>query len=115
MEEAKRARLEAKGWKVGTVAEFLDLTPEEATVIEMRLNLSRFLLKQRKKIGMTQAELAKLIGSSQPRIAMVESGDETVSLELLMRAALATGATPQDLGQVISEVGQSIAPGSLTA
>lgn len=82
---------------------------------EAQLSLSRYLLNQRKKVEMTQARLAKLIGSSQPRIAKVESGDETVSLELLMRAALATGATPQDLGQVISEVRQSIAPGNSTA
>ena len=27
MKKAKRTRLEAKGWKVGTVAEFLELTP----------------------------------------------------------------------------------------
>ena len=115
MDEKKRARLEAKGWKIGTVAEFLELTPEESTVIEMRLKLSRYLSQQRKKVGMTQARLARMIGSSQPRIAKVEAGDSTVSLDLLMRAALAAGATPQELGQVISEVGQSISPVNSTA
>jgi hypothetical protein len=32
MKKAKRARLEAKGWKVGAVAEFLELTPEESAL-----------------------------------------------------------------------------------
>ncbi len=104
MNEAKRARLEAKGWKVGTVQEFLELTPEESTMIDMRLTLSRYLAERRKEVRMTQARLAKLIGSSQPRIAKVEAGEE-VSLELLMRAVLATGATTEDLGAVIAKVG----------
>jgi transcriptional regulator with XRE-family HTH domain len=44
---------------------------------------------------MTQAELADKIHSSQPRIAHAENGDRSVSIELLLRAILATGATPQ--------------------
>jgi hypothetical protein len=45
MELAKRQKLEAAGWKVTTVAEFLDLSPEEMDLIEIRLSLSK-LLKQ---------------------------------------------------------------------
>lgn len=96
-------RLEAKGWRVGTVSEFLELTPEEATLIEIKLALSRNLKERRHKL-MTQAELAQKIHSSQPRIAKAENGDASVSIELLIRAMLATGATPQDIGQVIAEV-----------
>ena len=113
MNEDKRARLEARGWKVGTVQEFLELTPEESTVIEMRLTLSRYLAERRKAAKMTQARLAKLIGSSQPRIARVEAGEE-VSLELLMRAVLATGATTEDLGAVIAKVGFQHAQSKVT-
>jgi hypothetical protein len=39
MNEAKQERLEAKGWKVGTVSEFLDLTPEETDLVEIKLVL----------------------------------------------------------------------------
>jgi hypothetical protein len=42
---------------------------------------------------------------SEPRIAKAENGDDSVSIELLIRAMLATGATPQDIGQVIAGVG----------
>ncbi len=104
MDKSKQARLEAKGWKVGTAAEFLELTPEESALIEIKLALSRNL-RQRRQGNMTQADLAEKIHSSQPRIAKAESGDRSVSLELLLRAMLATGATPQDIGQAIADAG----------
>jgi predicted XRE-type DNA-binding protein len=104
MEQSKRQHLEKKGWKVGTVSEFLDLTPEETTVIEIKLALSRHL-KERRQQAMTQTELAEKLHSSQPRIANAENGDASVSIELLIRAILATGATPQQIGQIIAQVG----------
>jgi transcriptional regulator with XRE-family HTH domain len=103
MEQAKKERLEAKGWKIGTVAEFLELTPEETALIEIKLALSRNLKERRQKL-MTQGELADRIHSSQPRIAKAENGDASVSIELLIRAMLAIGATPQEIGQVIATV-----------
>ncbi len=103
MDRATREKLEAKGWKVGTVSDFLELTPEEIALIEIKLALSRSLKERRQKI-MTQAELAEKIHSSQPRIAKAENGDASVSIELLIRAMLASGATPQEIGQVIASV-----------
>ncbi|MFN6565189.1 MAG: helix-turn-helix domain-containing protein [Nostoc sp. ChiSLP01] len=104
MDEAKRKKLEEKGWKVGNVAEFLELTPEEATLIEIKLALSRNLKERRQKL-MTQVELAEKLHTSQPRIANAENADASVSIEMLIRAILATGATPQEIGQVIAKVG----------
>ena len=101
MEKVKRKNLEASGWKVGTVSEFLQLTPEETALIEIKLALSR-TLKQRRQERMTQAQLAEKIQSSQPRIAKAEGGDSSVSIELLVRAILATGATPSEIGQAIA-------------
>lgn len=101
MDRAKRERLEAKGWKFGTVSDFLELSPEESTLIEIKLALSRSLKKRRIKV-MTQAELAEKIHSSQPHIAKAEKGDSSISLELLIRAMLATGATPQEIGEAIA-------------
>lgn len=105
MEQAKKERLESKGWKIGTVSEFLELTPEETIFVEIKLALSHSL-KDRRRKTMTQVELASKIGSSQPRIAKAENGDASVSIELLIRAMLATGATPKDIGQIIASVGQ---------
>ena len=61
-------------------------------------------MKERRQNLMTQADLAAKLHSSQPRIANAENGDASVSIELLIRAMLATGATPQDIGQVIASV-----------
>jgi hypothetical protein len=102
MEEAKRKRLEQVGWKSGSIAEFLELTPEDTVLVEIKLALSCYL-KERRQHTMTQVELAKKINSSQPRIAKAEDGE--VSIELMIRAMLATGVTPQEIGQIIAQVG----------
>lgn len=104
MEQAKKKRLEDKGWKIGSASEFLELSPEESILIEIKLALS-LNLKERRQRLMTQAELAEKINSSQPRVAKAENGDDSVSIELLIRAILATGATPQDIGEIIAQAG----------
>lgn len=95
--------VEELGWKDGTVAEFLGLTPEESALIEIKLALSKYLRKRR-GASMTQTQLAERIKSSQSRIAKAETGHNSVSLELLMRAILATGATPHEIGEVLERV-----------
>jgi DNA-binding XRE family transcriptional regulator len=104
MDQVKKERLEARGWKVGTVSEFLELTPEEKALVGIKLALSRSLKARRQKV-MTQVELAEKIHSSQPRVAKAENGDASVSIELLIRAMLATGATLQEIGKAIAEAG----------
>ncbi len=102
MDKEKKARLEAHGWKVGSTEEFLGLTAEEAAYVELRLKLSDAVREYRKKRHLTQAQLAELLQSSQSRVAKVEAADESVSLDLLVRALLVLGATLQDLAKVIS-------------
>lgn len=102
MNRAKLNRLEAKGWKLGTVAEFLGLSDEEATLVEMKLSLSNAVRKSRKRRGLTQIDLARRLNSSQSRIAKVEAGDPGVSLDLLVRAALASGARRSEVAAAIS-------------
>ena len=41
MDKRKKEKLAKKGWKVGSVAEFLDLSAEESAYIEMKLALSK--------------------------------------------------------------------------
>jgi hypothetical protein len=43
MNPDKREKLSKQGWKVGTVAEFLQLTPAEATCVEAKLIMDRQL------------------------------------------------------------------------
>ncbi len=101
METKKRERLEAHGWKVGSVGEFLDLTADESAYIELRIKLSDAVRHLRKKRSLTQVQLAALLQSSQSRIAKAEAADESVSLDLLIRTLLALGASDRDLAEVI--------------
>jgi ribosome-binding protein aMBF1 (putative translation factor) len=102
MRKAKRERLEKRGWKVGTAEEFLGLSPAESAYVELRLRLSESLRKQRLKRSFSQTELARLINSSQSRVAKMEGADPTVSLDLLIRSLLALGASRRDLARAIS-------------
>ena len=103
MRKAKMNRLEKKGWKVGSVEEFLDLSPEEAAYIELKLRLSDNLRKRRTRKKLSQRELAGLIKSSQSRVAKMEGGDPTVSIDLLVKTLLALGASDRDIAKVIAD------------
>jgi len=102
MKNSKKERLERAGWKVGTVREFLGLSKAEEALVELRLNLSRGLKERRTRQNLTQGQAAKLLKSSQSRIAKMEAGDPSVSIDLLIRSLLAMGATQKELAEVIS-------------
>ncbi|GAA4814557.1 hypothetical protein GCM10011365_03550 [Marinicella pacifica] len=102
MKAAKKKKLEAKGWKVGSAADFLALSPEEAAYIDLKLSLSKRLKEMRTQKKMSQTALAKEIHSSQSRVAKMESGDASVSLDLLIKSLLAVGASNRDLAKAIS-------------
>ena len=101
MNKTKQKTLEAKGWRVGTVDEFLALTPEETAYIELKLTLADGLAQRRKEQSLTQVQFAKRIHSSQSRVAKMESGDPSVSLDLLVKSLLALGSSPTDLAKMI--------------
>ena len=68
----------------------------------MHLALSEALRERRTAVGLTQVELAERMGSSQSRVAKMEAGDPSVSLELLIRALLMVGATRREVGRVLA-------------
>ena len=94
MNAAKRKKLEAAGYQVGTVEEFLDLSPVEAALVEARLALSDAVRLARESAGLSQAQVAKRAGSTQARISKIESGGAGVSTDLMLKALFATGADP---------------------
>ena len=102
MDRKKRKRLEAKGWRIGDTAGFLNLRPEEAAYVELKLAFSQNLKARRREKRLTQAQLAKMIKSSQSRVAKMEAGDPTVSLDLLVRSLLALGTSKGELARTIS-------------
>ncbi|MBC8450653.1 XRE family transcriptional regulator [bacterium] len=101
MDRAKRKRLEAAGWKFETVEEFLNLTPDEARLIELRLALSKALKDERRRLRLTQVEAAKRLNTTQPRVSRMESGDPSVSLEAVFQSLFKLGATNKSLAKTI--------------
>ena len=103
MHSDKRTRLEAKGWKIGSVKEFLGLSSEEEAYVEIKLRLSESFREHRLRRKMTQMDVAKVIKSSQSRVAKMEAGDGSVSLDLLVRSLLALGASSKGVIQLLSK------------
>src|SRR5262249_270219 len=96
-------RLVRDGWRVGSAAEFLDLTPEEAAFVETKLALSRSVRERRNAQNVSQSVLAKRLQSSQSRVAKIEAADATVSIDLVLRALFALGAKPKDVATAIQK------------
>lgn len=102
MKDDKQEVLEAAGWRVGTAEEFLKLTEAEAGLIEMKLALADGLRDLRVSKRLTQTEVAKAIGSSQSRVAKMESAHPSVSMDLLVRTLLRLGASPEIVASLVS-------------
>ena len=102
MNKEKIKRLEKKGWKVGSTEEFLGLSNEEAAYIDLKIKLSTNLRQLRTKQKLTQVEVAKILKSSQSRVAKLETGDPSVSLDLIIRSLLALGTSQKDIARAIS-------------
>lgn len=102
MDKKKRERLEAAGWRAGDTPDFLELTAEETAFIELKLALAEYLRDVRMSHGWTQSHVARLLGSSQSRVAKMEAADASVSIDLLVKSLLALGASRKQVGQVIA-------------
>lgn len=102
MRKEKRKRVEAKGWKVGTAKDFLGLSPEEAAYIELKIRLAEGLRQRRQEEGLSQMDLAEKLQSSQSRVAKMEAGDPSVSVDLLIRSLITLGASDRELSKIIA-------------
>ena len=102
MRKSKKAKLEAAGWRVGTAADFLKLSKEEAAMIEIKLGLAESLRKRRQARRLSQTQLARRLGSSQSRVAKMEAADPSVSIDLLVKALLELGATRAQVAKALA-------------
>lgn len=101
MKKEKMKKLAQQGWKVGSVADFLQLTREEEEYIEMKLALAKYFQELRKKKHLTQVQVAEKIKSSQSRVAKIERAESSVSLDLIVRSIIALGSSKKDIGRVM--------------
>jgi DNA-binding XRE family transcriptional regulator len=102
MRALKRKRLEAKGWCLNSAEEFLGLTREDVALVEMKLALADAVKAQREKSNLSQVKLAARMKSSQARVAKIEAGDPSVSLDLLVWAVLSAGATKKEVARALA-------------
>ena len=106
-EARKAARLEAAGWKTVTVQGFLGLSDDDMAIIEVKVALAKRLRAQRMRAGLSQVEVAKIVRSSQPRVAKMEAADKTVSIDLLVKALVKTGVSVQEIGRSLEKIAPS--------
>ena len=104
MHASKQTKLEAAGYSVGDAADFLGLSSEEAALIDLKVKLSQQLVELRKKAKVSQTVLAKMIGSSQSRVAKMEACDPSVSMDLMFKAAFALGADQAKLTKLVTAI-----------
>ena len=102
MKSERKERLERAGFKVGTAGQFLGLSAEESAFVSVRLSLAKEVRRRRIDLHYSQVELARRLGSSQSRIAKLEAAEPDVSLDLLVRALLATGAKVPEIGKALT-------------
>jgi DNA-binding XRE family transcriptional regulator len=102
MDKKARKRLESAGWKVGEAGEFLGLSEDEATIVELRVGLATAVKNRRNRHNMTQEQLARLLGSSQSRVAKIEAADPSVSIDLMVRSLLRMGASRKEVAACIA-------------
>lgn len=103
MKQTKRKKLKKQGWQVGDAKEFLGLSDEEALFVEVKLALSTYLRRRRQQSRLTQEQLAQLLKSSQSRVAKMEAGDPSVSVDLLVWALLRVGSTKKQIAKALLE------------
>ena len=106
MKASTKKKLESAGWKVGTVSEFLHLSKEDEAFVELKVALAKALRRRREVRGLTQLDVAKMVQSSQPRVAYMEAGESSVSIDLLVRTLLALGSSLADVAKVIRTAGR---------
>lgn len=97
MKNSKKQRLESKGYVVGDFADILGLSSEEKEYVEFKLYLSNSLRKNRERKELTQERFARLIKSSQSRVAKMESCDPSVSIDLLIKSHVELGVSIKEL------------------
>ncbi len=102
MNEHAKSNLEKAGWKIGDASEFLDLSPDEESFVELKLALSKAVLERRKQLHLTQTQVARRMGTGQSRIARMEAAEETVSLDFMVRSLLAMGASRREVAKAIA-------------
>lgn len=81
------------GWVEGSVQELLGLSDADMAYIETKRALAACLREQRQRKRLTQVQLAQRLKTSQSRVAKMEAGDRSVTIDLLIQSLYRLGAS----------------------
>lgn len=103
MRKSKREKLEKAGFTVSDTQEFLELDDAEMAMVDARVALAQALRHRRsRELKISQAAFAAKVGSSQSRVAKMEAGDPSVSLDLLIGSLVKSGASLEEVARVLA-------------
>jgi hypothetical protein len=97
MNRVRRKALDAASWTFGDAEDFLELTPEERQLVQLRLAVSNAFRKRRLILRLTQAETARRLRTSQARVAKIEAAAQDVTLDLMFRGLICLGGSIKDV------------------
>jgi hypothetical protein len=97
VKKERREALEAAGFQVGGIKEFLGLSDQEVRVIDLRVGIGRAIHRIRQDRGLTLGEVGALAATTQPRVARAEAGLPGVTLDQAFRILFALGG---DMGDI---------------
>ena len=98
-QKAKSKKVQSE-WVEGSVQDFLGLSAADMEFIETKLAASRLLKATRLKQKLTQEAAAARLHTSQSRLAKMEAGDASVSLDLLFKSHFSLGVSRKRLAEV---------------
>ena len=93
-----------KRYTSASPSQWLGLSKDETTIINLKVGLSLAAKERRKEIGWTQQQLADALGTFQSRIAKFERGNPDFSIEFMIRGLLAMGFTLADVQNKMQDI-----------
>lgn len=86
---------------VTDASDWLSLTSEESAIVDIRIKLAREVERLRHEKNITQADLAKSIGTRQSGIARMERNPVSATIDSLMMGLLALGSSPRRIAALL--------------
>lgn len=102
MDARTKKALERAGWTHGSYADFLQLTPEEKMIVDMRIAATLELERQRRATRLSQAEVARRMGTRQPNVSALFRNPGGATLDTLCRALAAYGLGRREIAACLS-------------
>lgn len=86
----------------GDARDWLGFSDEEKALMDMQIAAERAIEREMRAKHVSQAELARRMGTKQPAVSRMIRQSGSASFETLFRALLALGATPRKIAAILA-------------